>query len=404
MNQYKKCLKISTLFATLLSSHAFAQSSVTLFGIADNGIFYTSNQTSLGSTKNGKSAVQAQAGVWTGSQFGLKGKEDLGDGTAAIFNLDSRFNLNTGASQFTNAMFGQWAYVGLTNPRYGTLTGGRQLTPYYTLLSPYSPTTWLTGFSGAHPGDIDNLDTTYKTSNTLVYLSPSVHGFTVGGSYAFGGQPGSFNLGSSWSAGIQYRIGAAGIAAAIERFNNAAPGGGAWSANSTATAGTTQQGVSALTNGYQTAAAQQRIAVTGGYAFTSKLDVSLSYSNVQYIAGTNSAFKSTTIWNTLGAVVHYGVTPAASIAAGYSYTRAAKANGITSGAQYQQVSFAQYYALSKSTGVYAVEAYQRSNGQTLAADGTTVIAATADIGDGFNSAPSSGRSQFVSGAGLIHRF
>ncbi|CAD6529090.1 porin [Paraburkholderia metrosideri] len=404
MNQYKQCLKISTLLATVLSSHAFAESSVTLFGIADNGLFYTSNQTSLGSTKNGKSAVQTQAGVWTGSQFGLKGKEDLGGGTAAIFSLDSRFNLNTGASQFTNAMFGQWAYVGLTNPHYGTLTGGRQLTPYYTLLSPYSPTTWLTGFSGAHPGDIDNLDTTYKTSNSLVYLSPSVHGFTIGGSYAFGGQPGSFNLGSSWSAGIQYKMGAAGIAAAIERFNNASPGGGAWSANSTATAGPTQQGVSALTNGYQTAAAQQRIAVTSGYAFTSKLDVSVSYSNVQYIAGTNSAFKSTAIWNTLGAVVHYGVSPATSIAAGYSYTRAAKANGITNGAQYQQVSFAQYYALSKSTGVYAVEAYQRSNGQTLAADGTTVIAATADIGDGFNSAPSSSRSQFVGGAGLIHRF
>lgn len=139
-------------------------------------------------------------------------------------------------------------------------------------------------------------------------------------------------------------------------------------------------------------------------AFTSRLDISLSCSNVQYIAGAHSAFRSTTVWNTLGAVIHYGVSPATSIAAGYSYTRAAKANGITSGAQYQQVSFAQYYALSKSSGLYAVEAYQRSNGQTLAADGTTVIAATADVGDGFNSAPSSGRSQFVGGAGFIHRF
>lgn len=404
MNKYKQYLRTSTILATLFSSHAFAESSITLFGIADDGLFYTSNQTSLGSTKNGKSGVQAQAGVWTGSQFGLKGKEDLGDGTAAIFNLDSRFNLNTGGSQFANAMFGQWAYVGVTNPAYGTLTGGRQLTPYYTLLSPYSPTTWLTGFSGAHPGDIDNLDTTYKTSNTIVYVSPSVHGFTAGGSYAFGGQPGSFNLGSSWSAGVQYKLGAAGIAAGIERFNNATSGGGAWSADSTATAGTTQQGVSALTNGFQTAAAQQRFAVTGGYAFTSKLDVSVSYSNVQYIAGTHSAFKSTEIWNTLGAVVHYGITPAASVAAGYSYTRAAKANGITDSAQYQQASLAQYYALSKSTGIYAVEAYQRSNGQTLGSNGSTIIAATATVGDGFNSAPSSSRSQFVGGAGFIHRF
>ena len=45
------------------------------------------------------------------------------------------------------------AWIGVTNPTYGTLTAGRQYTSYYTLLSPYSPTTWLTGAYGAHPGD-----------------------------------------------------------------------------------------------------------------------------------------------------------------------------------------------------------------------------------------------------------
>jgi predicted porin len=400
----KHSIGISYLGFALFSAHAMAENSVTLFGIVDDGLFYNSSQTSLGSTKNGKSTIQMQAGVWTGSQFGLKGKEDLGGGTAAIFNLDSRFNLNNGASQFTNAAFGQWAYVGLTNPAFGTLTGGRQLTSYYSLLSPYSPTAWLTGFSGAHPGDIDNLDTTYKTSNTLVYTSPAFHGVTVGGSYAVGGQPGSLNAGSSWSAAIQYKAGAGGIAAGIERFNNSANGGGAWGADSTATMGTSQQGVSALTNGYQTAAAQQRFAVTAGYKFASKVDVSVSYSNVQYIAGTHSAFRTTTIWNTLGAVVHYAITPAANVAAGYSYTRASKANGITNGAQYQQASLSQYYSLSKSSGVYAVEALQRSSGQTLGTDGVTLINATPTVGDGYNAAPSSSRTQIVAGAGFIHRF
>jgi hypothetical protein len=151
--------------------------------------------------------------------------------------------------------------------------------------------------------------------------------------------------------------------------------------------GTSQQGVSALTNGYQTAAAQQRFAVTAGYKFASKVDVSVSYSNVQYIAGTHSAFRTTTIWNTLGAVVHYAITPAANVAAGYSYTRASKANGITNGAQYQQASLSQYYSLSKSSGVYAVEALQRSNGQTLGTDGVTLINATPTVGDGYNAAP-----------------
>ncbi|WP_207855982.1 hypothetical protein, partial [Pseudomonas sp. 79_C] len=61
-----------------------------------------------------------------------------------------------------------------------------------------------------------------------------------------------------------------------------------------------------------------------------------------------------------------------------------------------------YYSLSKRTGLYAVEAYQRANGKTLA--GGKIIDATASIGDGFNTSPSSSRSQVGVGVGLIHRF
>ena len=64
-------------------------------------------------------------------------------------------------------------------PRYGTFTAGRQYTSYYTLLSPYSPTTWLTGYYGAHPGDIDDLDTIYRANNSLVYTSPKFYGLTA---------------------------------------------------------------------------------------------------------------------------------------------------------------------------------------------------------------------------------
>ena len=65
----------------------------------------------------------------------------------------------------------------------------------------------------------------------------------------------------------------------------------------------------------------------------------------------------------------------------------------------------QYYALSKRTGLYALEAYQRAKGQTLGTGGAgQIIDATASIGDGFNGAPSSSGNQVAVGMGLIHRF
>ena len=386
-----------------LASPVFAQNSVTLYGIIDDSITYQSSQTSLGSNKGGRSNVKMLPGVWAGSLFGLKGAEDLGGGNKAILQLDSGFNSATGGQQFTNAMFGRQAFVGLTNPAYGTFTAGRQYTSYYTLLAPYSPTTWLTGAFGAHPGDLDELDTIYRANNSLVYTSPKFYGVTISGSYSFAGVPGSVNQGSTWSGAVQYANGPFGLAAGITRINNSTPGGGAFGADST-TNSAGQSGVSAVTNGYQTAQAQQRIAVAGGYTFTPAFDITFSYSNVQYIPGINSSFKTTAIFNTGGAVLHWKPVTLIDLAAGYSYTRATKANGITSSAQYQQFNLSEYYSLSKRTGLYALQAYQRANGKTLGTNGVSIINATSAIGDGFQSAPSSSPSQFAAGVGIIHRF
>ncbi|WP_454830537.1 porin [Paraburkholderia xenovorans] len=403
----KECLKTIGCVATLLPISVYAQSSVTLYGLVDNGIAYTSNQTTLGSTSNGKHNFMMTPAVWDGSKFGLLGKEDLSGGTYAIFNLMSRFNSANGSAQYANAMFGQQAYVGLTNAALGTLTLGRQLTSYFQMLSPFSLITSYSAFYGAHPGDIDNLDTDYKTNNTVLYTTPEIHGLTASASYAFSGIPGGVNTGSSWSAGLQYKFGGFGVGAGFERFNNANSNSGAWNTASTALAAG-EQGVSAVTNGYQGAAAQQRFAITGKYTFAPNLNVSFAYSNVQYIPGPYSEqrtlFKSKGVWNTFGAVVNYLPTPAWNFAAGYSFTRASAANGILHGAQYQQIAASVYYALSKTTGLYEMQAFQRASGQTLGTKASSIISATATIGDGFNGAPSAGRNQFAIGAGVIHRF
>ncbi|KLU25257.1 porin [Caballeronia mineralivorans PML1(12)] len=394
----------------LAAAPALAQSSVTLYGVVDDSIIYQSSQSTLGSTSGGRSNIKMVSGIWWGDRWGIKGAEDLGGGTKVNFQLESGFNIATGGQQFTNAMFGRQAWIGGSNPEYGSLTIGRQYTPYYTLVTaPYGPTLWLTGGIGAHPGDLDQMDLDYRANSSLVYVSPKFYGVTVGASYSLAGVPGSIYSGSTWSGALQYASGPLGIGAAFERINNSTSGGGVFGTDSTTTTGG-QSGVSAVTNGYQGAQAQQRFAVAGLWTFNSSWDVSVSYSNVQYIPGINSKFSDTAVFNTEGAVLHYKALRDLDLAGGYSYTRASKANGITSAAQYQQVTLSQYYTLSKRTGLYALQAYQRANGNTLGtpsfgtATATPQINATAAMGDAFQSTPSSSRSMVAVVFGIIHHF
>ncbi|WP_250451603.1 porin [Caballeronia sp. ATUFL_M2_KS44] len=398
----------ATAFAA--AAPAFAQSSVTLYGIVDDSIVYQSSQTNLAKSQAGRSNVKMASGIWAGSRFGLKGAEDLGGGNKAIFQLESGFNINNGAQQYANAMFGRQAWVGLTNPTFGTLTVGRQYTSYYTLMAPYSPTNWLTGYFGAHPGDLDELDTIYRANNSVVYTSPKLYGFTVSGSYSFAGVPDSVYQGSTWSAAIQYSQGPIGGTVAFTRINNSTVGGGVYGdASTTNTAG--QSGVSAVTNGYQGAQAQNRFAVGLGYTFNSAWDITATYTNVQYIPGIASKFTDEAVFNTAGTVLHWKASSAWDFAAGYSYTWASKANGINDAASYHQFNLSQYYSLSKRTGLYALEAFQRANGRTLANPTFTPAGpvnaqtnANATIGDGFQTTPSASRSMFAAGVGIIHRF
>ncbi|WP_112175216.1 porin [Paraburkholderia unamae] len=384
---------------------AVAQSSVTLYGSIDTGLAYASSQTSLGSTTKGRSVVEMSQGVWNASKFGFFGTEDLGGGLKTIFRLESGINSANGGLQYTNAMFGRAAYVGLTQQAYGTVTIGRQYAAYYQALSHYSPTNILTGYFGAHPGDLDGFDTGYRANNTVLYQSPNFFGLTAYGSYSVGGVPGSFNSGSTWASALQYEIGPIGVATAFQKTNNSNPNGGPWGAASTMSNNGAELGVSAVTNGYQTGRAQQRYAVDGVYRVSRTFDVSIAYSNVQYIPGKQSAFTDTAIFNTVGVVLHWRPVPPVDLGGGYSYTRATRSNGITSSASYQQFNLSQYYSLSKRTGLYALEAYERAGGQTLGTAGKSqIIGATATIGDGFNGTPSSSRSLFAAGVGIVHRF
>jgi predicted porin len=109
----KTGLAASVLLAVTGIAHA--QSSVTLYGRMDNGFQYQS-----GLARG--SQVGLETGNWAPSEFGLKGSEDLGNGTKAIFTLEAGLDTLNGASMGT--LFDRQATVGVTNDRWGTFKLG----------------------------------------------------------------------------------------------------------------------------------------------------------------------------------------------------------------------------------------------------------------------------------------
>ncbi|MCM3060955.1 porin, partial [Bacillus subtilis] len=109
-----------------LSSIAHAQSNVTLYGVVDAGVMYTSRTFDAGTGASGPHQVSATDGGISGSHFGITGAEDLGAGTKAIFTLESGFTTNNGALGNSNGnLFGRQAFVGLSG-HFGTVKAGLQ--------------------------------------------------------------------------------------------------------------------------------------------------------------------------------------------------------------------------------------------------------------------------------------
>ncbi|MGS0621684.1 porin [Ralstonia sp. VS2407] len=376
------------------SMHAAAQTSVTLYGVVDNAFAYSSNQ-------GGHSNTYINSGALLASKFGLYGTEDLGGGNTALFRLESGFNADTGQQAQAGYIFNRQAYVGLSNANYGQVTLGRAYTPYFQYVASLGPTNVLTGATGAHPGDVDALDTTLRFNNSITYTTPVWGGLQAGVQYGFGEQAGSVSNGSSVSTALRYDYQAFSWGVGYTRLKNVSSG---TTAGNFSNVGTFANN-SPVNSGYATADSAQLIATAARYTF-GKLMVGLNYSNVQYKPGALSLFTQSATFNTVGAIATYDLTPALRLAFGYSYTAEKARNGISSPAKYNQFSMEQLYSLSKRTAFYAIQAYQRANGQTLRASGTStsIVDAVASVGDSQNGTPSNGRSQFVGMVGIRHSF
>ena len=374
-----------------ISGQAAAQTSLTIYGVVDLALVYSSNQ-------GGASNTYMRSGNLSASRLGFKGTEDLGGGSQALFVLENGFEADTGAMSSANTLFNRQAYVGLTNTSYGTLTAGRQYTPYYLFLGPIGPVAALTGATGAHPGDIDGLDTTIRVKNSLTYTSPLWSAAQASVMYGFGEVAGQTGSGNSVSAALKYDLNAWNFALGYLRLKNGnAPGVFDPNASGSFT-------ISPVNQGYLSADSVQYVGAAARYT-VGKLTLGVNATNVAYRPKSSSLFANTAVFNTAGLVATYQLYPALFVSAGYSYTRENAANGISDPARYQQLSFEQTYSLSKRTAFYVLEAYQIAKGRTLGAAGIgNPVNAVAVVGDSQSGTASSGRNQSVLMIGVRHSF
>lgn len=184
----KKSLLALALLGAFTAS-AFAEPSVTLYGRIDTGLVYTHKN--LDNTAGSTDTFSMDSGVTTGSRWGLKGSEDIGNAKVG-FVLESGFNSDDsddGTSGQNNRLFGREAQVNVSGA-YGTLYAGR----IASVVSDSGSIGYL-GDVSAFPNGFGivgtqkgSTGTAYdRYDNTLAYQTPTFGGLQGAIMYSFKG-------------------------------------------------------------------------------------------------------------------------------------------------------------------------------------------------------------------------
>jgi predicted porin len=153
------------LAAVAATGAAFAQSSVTLYGVAD---------VSVAKATGAKVAASANGLLNNGnSRWGLKGSEDLGGGLKANFVFEAGVNLATGATDANT--FQRNAFLELAG-NFGSVRAGRSLSPTFYGIAAYE----LTGAANyAVIGSQFAFTNSTRNDAMIAYTTPSMGGLTA---------------------------------------------------------------------------------------------------------------------------------------------------------------------------------------------------------------------------------
>jgi len=352
-----------------------AQSSVQIYGKIDLGLRYTDH-----AGPGGGSVLEEKAST---NRLGFRGKERLGDGLSAIFELENGFNGNTGQAGQSGRLFGRHAWVGLRSDTLGTVRLGRQWGPATDYVSkvaagfqPYG------GSIAAHFGDMDNMNGYFRYNNSVKYTSPDFGGFSFAGLYGLGEAGASGNHAFSLAAG--YKSGPLVLAASYFQVNDpirTVYDGDPDKNNIKGTFG------SSPLAGLQWADKLKVSAAGGSYQF-GPLKLGLLFTDTRLVQ--SFLAKGDADYQNYEINAAYKVTPTLLVGGAYIYT-SGHWHADDHKPKYHQFNLGTSYSFSKRTSVYLKFAYQKAAGDAQFAQ--------------INLLPASYRSsQSVTNIGLKHLF
>jgi len=170
----------SALAAVAATGAAFAQSSVTLYGVADAGVTKITGtslkMSSSGAMNNGN------------SRWGVRGTEDLGGGLTASFNFEQGLSLDDGSAGSSGGPFGRAAYMALGGG-FGEISLGRRLNPAF-----FTAAAWELSGTANYSAVVSQFGTVLggiRENDMIMYTSPNFGGVTVQFAHVLKGDTGS---------------------------------------------------------------------------------------------------------------------------------------------------------------------------------------------------------------------
>ena len=195
---------------------------VQLYGIVDTGLRYLHSDLDVDSPNyDAKDTFSMESGMLSGSRWGIKGTEELGNGLTVGFILEDGFASDTGAEKDQmfdreSSLFIQGGFGKFAMGRIGSINGGASSWGKHGVMSAFG-TSW-----GNYAAQADAVfGGSSKWDNMIAYETPDFAGFKVFAQYGMGSDSNENESSSDryYAIGASYANGPLNLYFAVDSIN-----------------------------------------------------------------------------------------------------------------------------------------------------------------------------------------